>query len=252
MFRSNYFSTLTEKEDCYHMFEGRKPFRGFVTVPEGGKDEQADWGSTTTAKAHLMCSEAFCRRVTLPALAAAEGFLLCVTELVFLQVADLEELFPAAGAPVPPLSDLGLLLSPATSAGCRGGRRARRGCGGLGGDRRFHRVWVPSDPVDASGFSRQAGTAAASRRCSADLSDLRRCSTWTVCLITWTVCLTCWTVCLTCCCARCSLRSSSSEFLCAPLLRACAGRTLLEAFPLLSASAFLSSSSPLCVLSHLF
>lgn len=198
-------------------------------------------GSRTTAKAHLMCSEAFCRRVILPALAAAEGFLLCVAELVFLQVADLEELLPAAGAPVPPLSDLRLPLS---SAGCGGNCRACRGCGGLRGDQAplcwFHWVWVRSafDPVDASRFSSQAGAAAKSRRCRADLSDLSRCFTCTVCLTTCDVHLTC-------CCLRCSLGSSFSTFLCAPLLRVCAGLTPLEAFSLLSAQAFLSSSSPL-------
>ena len=52
-----------------------------------------------------MGSEALCRGVVLPTLLAAEGFLLCVDELVFLQVTDLVELLPAAGAPVPPLSD---------------------------------------------------------------------------------------------------------------------------------------------------
>lgn len=192
-----------------------------------------------------MCSEAFCRRVILPALAAAERFLLCVTELVFLQVADLEELFPAAGAPVPPLSDLRLLLSSAHSLGCQGTCRACRGRGGLRGDRAplcgFRRVLGPPafDLVDTSWFSSQAGTAAESRRCRADLSDLSRCVTCTVGLTTCDVHLTC---CY--CCVRCSLRSSFSMFLCAPLLRVCAGLTPFEAFP--SDWAFLPSSSPLC------
>lgn len=53
-----------------------------------------------------MCSEAFRGRVFLPALAAAEGFVLGVTELVLLQVADLQELLATDGAAVPPLSDL--------------------------------------------------------------------------------------------------------------------------------------------------
>lgn len=60
---------------------------------------------TLPAVTHLMGSEALCRGVVLPTLLAAEGFLLCVDELVFLQVTDLVELLPAAGAPVPPLSD---------------------------------------------------------------------------------------------------------------------------------------------------
>lgn len=77
-----------------------------MTSSEAGNDQETYLGSTARRKAHLVCSEAFCRRVVLPALAAAERFLLGVAELVFLQVADLEELFPAAGAPVPPLPDL--------------------------------------------------------------------------------------------------------------------------------------------------
>lgn len=100
-----------------------------------------------------MCSEALCRRVALPTLAAAERFLLRVAELVLLQVAHLEELLPTDGAPVPPLP------GPAHSAGRHGNGGGWRGLRGeqapLCGFR-----WVlggsASDPVDPSGFSSQA------------------------------------------------------------------------------------------------
>lgn len=55
-----------------------------------------------------MSSEALCRRVAPPTLRAAEWFLGRVTELVFLQVSDLEETLPAAETPVAPLSGLRL------------------------------------------------------------------------------------------------------------------------------------------------
>lgn len=49
---------------------------GLLTVRAGER--------TLTAVTHLMCSEALCRGVAPPTLLAAEGFLLCVAELVFL------------------------------------------------------------------------------------------------------------------------------------------------------------------------
>lgn len=129
------------------------------------------------SQAHLMSSEALCRRVALPTLAAAEWLLLRVAELVLLQVAHLEEPLPTAGAPVPPLP------GPAHRARRHGDGSGWRGRGGLGGELapvcRFGGVLGGSasdlvEPVDPSGFSSQAGAAAESRSSRAHLSDLHR------------------------------------------------------------------------------
>lgn len=80
---------------------------GFITVRAG------EW--TLAAVTHLMSSEAFCGGVAFPTVLTGEGFLVCVAELVFLQVADLVELFTAGGASVAPLS--GLWLTPGSLLG---------------------------------------------------------------------------------------------------------------------------------------
>jgi len=113
-----------------------------------------------------MGSEAFCRRVVLPALGAAEGFLLRVAELVFLQVTHLEELLPTAGASVPPLSDLRLPRKSRRPRDLHGGlrlqRRRRLLCEARAGVLLQVGRSLPAArrTVNASRFRRQAGAAA--------------------------------------------------------------------------------------------
>lgn len=69
------------------------------------KEKQKISGKRSSRLSYLMGSEAFYRSVVFPTLFTSERFLLCVTELVFLQVTELVELFATAGTSVAPLSN---------------------------------------------------------------------------------------------------------------------------------------------------
>lgn len=110
-----------------------------------------------------MGSETFRWGIVFPTVSTAEGFLICVAELVFPEVTELIEPFPAAGAPVPSLSDLWL------PPGGRGnlGRLGRVFTLSLGQFGRVGRRMAPRSgghAVKQPRFSSQTGAGANRRR----------------------------------------------------------------------------------------